>query len=76
VSYIEKNKSPGDSVILSVFRNGNVTDVKATFEYNFRLIFELWVFDQKSGKFVFGWTSGQELRCAWNQVWFNATTSR
>jgi S1-C subfamily serine protease len=30
VSYIEKNKSPGDSVILSVFRNGNITDVEAT----------------------------------------------
>jgi S1-C subfamily serine protease len=29
VSYIEKNKSPGDTVLLSVYRNGNMIDLEA-----------------------------------------------
>lgn len=29
VSYIEKNKSPGDTVVLSVYRNGNMIDLEA-----------------------------------------------
>jgi S1-C subfamily serine protease len=29
VSYIERNKSPGDNVVLSVFRNGSVIDLDA-----------------------------------------------
>jgi len=32
VSYIEGNKSPGDNVVLSVVRNGNVIDLKAVLE--------------------------------------------
>ncbi len=32
VSYIEGNKSPGDHVVLSVFRNGNVLDLDAVLE--------------------------------------------
>jgi S1-C subfamily serine protease len=32
VSYIEGNKSPGDNVVLSVVRNGNVIDLDAVLE--------------------------------------------
>jgi S1-C subfamily serine protease len=32
VSYLEGNKSPGDSVVLSVFRNGSVIDLDAVLE--------------------------------------------
>jgi S1-C subfamily serine protease len=32
VSYIERNKSPGDNVVLSVFRNGSVIDLDAVLE--------------------------------------------
>ena len=32
VSYIEGNKSPGDKVVLSVFRNGSVIDLDAVLE--------------------------------------------
>lgn len=32
VSYIEGNKSPGDNVVLSVFRNGSVIDLDAVLE--------------------------------------------
>jgi hypothetical protein len=40
---------------------------------NFRIILELWVYDHVSRDFVFGWNYGDEMRCAWNQIWFNAT---
>jgi S1-C subfamily serine protease len=32
VSYLEGNKSPGDNVVLSVFRNGSVIDLDAVLE--------------------------------------------
>jgi S1-C subfamily serine protease len=32
VSYLERNKSPGDNVLLSVFRNGSVIELDAILE--------------------------------------------
>jgi hypothetical protein len=52
------------------------TDVIAIGGYNYRLIFELLVFDEDLKALQFGWSSGDELYCAWNQVWFNATSRR
>jgi len=40
---------------------------------NFRIVFELWIYDSDLKDFRFGWNSGDESRCAWNQIWFNAT---
>jgi len=40
---------------------------------SFRLIFELWTYDQDSKDFIFGWYSGEERRICWLQMWFNAT---
>ena len=40
---------------------------------NYRFIIELWVYDEGIKDFRFGWRYGDELRCVWNQVWFNAT---
>jgi len=44
--------------------------------YNFRLIFEIWTLYEETGKFAFGWTSHGERRCAWIQLWFNATDAK
>lgn len=42
------------------------------FEGNtFRFVIELWVYDYESMEFRFGWASGDEQLCAWNQIWFN-----
>lgn len=51
-------------------------NVGAVHGYNFRLIFEIWTINEETGKFVFGWTSQGERRCAWIQLWFNATDTR
>jgi uncharacterized membrane protein len=42
--------------------------------YNFRIIFELWIFDKELEEFQFDWRNGSERRCVWTQVWFNSTT--
>ena len=40
--------------------------------YNFRLIFELWVWEPNNG-FQFGWYTNRGQHTAWLQVWFNMT---
>jgi len=52
-------------------RNSQVGALKG---YNFRIIFELWTFDQENESFIFGWRTGAERRVAWLQIWFNATS--
>ena len=66
----------GDFVGVSLLSvNGDLVEADAFSRdgYNFRLVFELWVFDEKLDDFRFGWSSGDEPRCVWNQVWFNST---
>ena len=59
--------------LLSV--NGDLVEVDVCSRdgVDFRFVFELWVFDEKSDDFRFGWSYGDESRCVWNQIWFNAT---
>jgi len=64
----------GDMVAVTQLVVNNVTlslDTRALGGHNFRLVFELWVYDDALGVFRFGWRSGQDYRCAWNQIWFN-----
>lgn len=56
----------GDQIQLSV---------EALNGYDFRLVLELWVYDRSSDDFVYGWTTRQEPICAWNQIWFNVTST-
>ena len=51
------------------------TGVEAVHGYNFRVVLELWVYEEASEGFIFGWGSGEESRCAWNQIWFNVTSA-
>ena len=51
------------------------TYVEAINEHTFRIVIELWVYEEAIGDFIFGWTSGKETRCVWNQIWFNATAT-
>lgn len=48
-------------------------DVASRGGNNFRIVIELWSFDLDSGEFEYPWKSGDELRSAWNQIWFNVT---
>jgi hypothetical protein len=49
------------------------TNVFAEEGYNFRFVLELWVYEGDLEDFRFGWSSGDESHCAWNQIWFNST---
>ena len=57
--------------------NGASVGTRAIAEggFNYRFIIELWVFDEDFHDFRFSWRYRDELHCAWNQVWFNATSS-
>lgn len=46
------------------------TYVDAFNENLFRFVVELWVYDKELREFSFGWISGDEQICAWNQIWF------
>lgn len=66
----------GDSTIIEgLMINGEPfkTNVIGKNVYNFRLVFELWTYDEKSQDLIFGWVSNESYRCAWNQIWFNVT---
>ena len=45
-------------------------DVKS-YDDRFRLVFELWVYDQESDKYVYGWHSKGEFYSASIYIWFN-----
>lgn len=64
--------------IKSLDINGEVlsTNLEAIQGHNFRVVLELWVYDSVSDSFAFGWFSGQQLSCVWNEVWFNATSAK
>ncbi|MFH0848369.1 MAG: hypothetical protein V1857_02555 [archaeon] len=55
-------------------RNSSVSRVSTLRGRNFRIIFELWTFDQETNSLVFGWREGGERKTAWLQMWFNLTT--
>ena len=59
--------------IESIMIDDNIfnTDIKDTSRGSFRMILELWVYDESLEYFVFGWKASDEPRCAWNQIWFN-----
>jgi hypothetical protein len=42
---------------------------------NFRLVFELWYYDENSGDVSFSWNSGGSQHSVWTQIWFNATAA-
>lgn len=53
-----------------------LSEPSASNGYNFRFIFELWVWDTDAANFQFGWFTANEHRVAWLQIWFNATSVR
>lgn len=69
----------GDSLdVRSISVNGDsiVTHAVALYGFDYRLVLELWVYDKGLGDFRFGWGYGDEVRCAWNQIWFNVLSSQ
>ena len=66
----------GDSVLITKLVVNDATlgaNASALSGYSFRMVFELWIYDEASGTFGFTWRSKEETYCVWNQMWFNAT---
>jgi len=66
------------SARISALKLNNITitqglNTTALEGYNFRIVLELWAYGNETTGFQFGWRSGQEMRSAWNQIWFNLT---
>ncbi len=70
------------SVLDTEYRNGTVInglivngehveiDVSSVFDGVFRIVFELWVYDQESDEFIFGWYSKGEFYSVSLYMWF------
>ena len=74
---ILKVERVGDFLDVSSFSiNGDSIDMHlvALYGFNYRFIYELFVYNEDLEDFRFGWRYGDELRCAWNQIWFNVTS--
>ena len=67
----------GEAVMINeVIVNDRAVDVNslALDGYNFRIVFELWYYDEASGDFEFNRKLMDENVCVWNQIWFNHTS--
>ena len=60
------------TVVKELIVNGEFVDVdvKSVSDGRFRIVFEIWVYDQESGEFVFGWYSKGEFYSASIYMWF------
>jgi uncharacterized membrane protein len=47
----------------------------ATSGINFRLVFELWSYDENTSASTFSWNAQGTTHSVWTQIWFNATTT-
>ncbi|MFB0569122.1 MAG: hypothetical protein ACETV0_05855 [Nitrososphaeria archaeon] len=75
---VENVSWSGGSAKITAVNLNNVTitqglDTTAQDGYNFRIVLELWAYGNETTGFQFGWRSGEEVRSAWNQIWFNLT---
>jgi hypothetical protein len=64
-------------IIKKLLIDDNLIDIniKSLYGFNYKIIVELWFFEEKTNSFVFGWTNKGEINCAWSQIWFNVTFS-
>lgn len=65
-------KESGENDTIIAINSREFKDLEISESVRYRLVFELWTFDEKTNRFVFGWvTDDLERQCVWNQVWFN-----
>ena len=59
-----------------VFNNDTLTnnvETPALSGFNYRIVIELWVYNDATGAFAFQWTANGNQQVAWNEIWFNMT---
>jgi hypothetical protein len=62
----------GSIILKHLIVNGQTVDVNvsASGDHFFCMVFELWVYDQSSHEYRFGWESGKEFSSASLNIWF------
>lgn len=72
---ISEAASQNGSIIIKRLMVNNQTvevNVPAFPDHGFRMVFELWVYDQSSQEYKFGWESEKEFHSASLYIWFRA----
>jgi len=76
-SVLNATSAPNATSIHSLIFSGQAltdnVETEALYGYNYRIVIELWVYDDTSGSFNYVWTANDGARSAWNQIWFNMT---
>ena len=74
-SLIKVSLDGNSTIIEGLMINGEPiqTKVSAKNGYNFRMVFETWIYDETLKDFIFGFVSKEHSDCFWNQIWFNVT---
>jgi uncharacterized membrane protein len=76
-SVLNATSTENATSIHSLLFNGQVlgdnVETEAQYGLNYRIVIELWVYDDVSGNFSYVWTANGVARSAWNEVWFNMT---
>lgn len=59
-------------ILLDLIINGELLSDLNVNGNRFRMIFELWVFNENTSEFTFNWYDEDNVNhCSWNQIWFN-----
>lgn len=76
-SILDSDSQNGLIVINSLVVNGKTVNVgpSVTSDSSFCMVFELWVYDQSSQAYSFGWDSGNGIHSASVNMWFNVSLS-
>ena len=66
----------GSIILKRLMVNGQTVEVNVPAFSNslFRMVFELWVYDQSSHGYKFGWESGKEFASVSVYMWFNVSS--
>jgi hypothetical protein len=72
---VSSNRTTINDIIIGASKIDGL-NVRSPQQHGFRMIFELWIYDRQTGKFVYQWPFGDDnsSRNAWNQIWFNVKT--
>jgi hypothetical protein len=72
---LSAGETANSTMIKSIGANDEVfqTDALAVSGRDFRIVFELWVYDETLKDFAFSWSSGSETQSIWNQIWFSVS---
>ncbi len=76
-SIIDTEAQNGSTLIKRLMVNEQPVNVNVSASVNssFRIVFELWVYDQFSHEYRFGWGSGEEFSSASIYMWFRLNSS-